>query len=530
MAWIVQLVQKQKSFGSFLQKRTSSLMLNATPLLRRYAAWRGVTLAREDPSAAQHRTLMSLLHRARDTAFGQAHRFGSLRSVADYQSAVPLRRYEAFWAEWWQKPFPRLENVTWPGLIRQFALSSGTSAGKTKYIPVSRAMSRANQFAAREVLVHHVANRPASQVLGGTSFILGGSTDLKLLSPGICAGDLSGLAAAEIPIWARARVFPPRELALIADWEVKVAALVEAVRGQDIRSFAGTPSWMLIFLDRLAASLPDRPRTLKALFPNLELLIHGGVGMAPYRDRFAAWLAGSQAETREVYAASEGFVGIADRGPDEGMRALTDNGLFLEFVPVPEMEAAAPTRHWAATVQPGTDYALVLSSNAGLWSYIIGDTVRVVSRRPLRLLITGRIGHALSAFGEHLSAHELDEAIAAAARQCGGEAIEYAAAVIPPDMSEPRGGHRFIVAFKGVATEDAFAHALDAALAAGNDDYAAHRAGDFGMRAPKVHLVPEDRFTRWMQSRGKIGGQNKVPRVLHDEAAVRALIGGISVQ
>ena len=498
-------------------------MLNATPLLRAYANRRLLRLASLDPVAAQERELLALVGRARDTAFGRAHDFQNIRSVADYQARVKLRRWEDFWRDHWRAPFPRLRDVSWPGLIPAFANTSGTTGAATKRIPVSREMMRANRRAALDVLAFHLAAKPGSRVLAGRNFILGGSTALETLAPGIVAGDLSGLAAADIPWWIRRRSFPPKALALIEDWSRKVEILAPLSLAAHVTSFSGTPSWMLLFFERLARLRPGG--LARDLYPELELVVHGGVGFAPYRERFQAWLRGSRAELREVYPASEGFIAIADRGDGDGLRLLLDNGLFFEFVRTDELGSANPDRRWIADAELGVDYALVLTSNAGLWSYVVGDTVTLVGRTPPRLLVTGRTSWSLSVAGEHLTGQELDAAVAETARALGGTIADYAAAAIHPDAADPRGGHFFVVEAKGIASEasDRFAAVLDAALARLNADYAAHRQGGYGFRRPRVLLAPPGTFAAWMASRGKLGGQNKVPRVIADPALLAGL-------
>jgi hypothetical protein len=499
-------------------------MIDATPWLLGYARARIAALARLDPVRAQARQLAQLLAIAAGTRFGRAHRFAEIGSVADYQGAVPLTRWNGLWNDWWAPAFPVLRNVTWPGQINYVAETSGTTSGVTKHIPVSHDMIRANRRAALDVLVFHAATRPQTRVLAGKSFLLGGSTALRRLAPAVWSGDLSGIAAAKVPFWARARVLPPRALALIADWERKIALVAERLGGADIRSISGTPSWLLLFFDRLAARRPELPQRLAAHFPRLELLVHGGVGFSLYADSVARWLEGSRAETREVYPASEGFIAAADRGPGEGLRLMLDNGLFYEFVPAEQLDAAAPERHWIADAELGRDYALVLTSNAGLWSYVLGDTVRLVSLDPPRLLVTGRTAQDLSAFGEHLSSAELDVAVVAAAAAIGARIADYTAAALPPRLDEPRGGHLFVVEFDPAGADTvAFAQALDAALGHGNADYAVHRRGDFGMLPPRVLLMPPGGFARWMASRGKLGGQHKVPRVIADPAMLAEL-------
>lgn len=500
-------------------------MLDATPLLRLYAAGRLARLARQDPAAAQRRTLARLLRRAAETRFGREHGFAAIRDVAGYQTRVPLRRYEDFWAQYWRAPFPVLRDATWPGTIPYFARSSGTTNGTSKYIPISRAMLRANRGAALDTMAFHLAARPRSRVFGGRNFLLGGSVALERLAPGVFAGDLSGIAALTMPHWARARAFPPREVALLAEWERKIALLAPASLAADIRSLSGTPSWMLLFLDRLRALHPQRPPRLSAFYPDLELLVHGGVGFAPYRDRVAAWLEDGHAETREVYPASEGFIAVQDRGPGEGMRLLLDRGLFHEFVPVDQLHRPHPERRWIGDAEVGVEYALVLTTNAGLWSYVLGDTVRLVGLDPPRLLVTGRTSFTLSAYGEHLVAEQLDAAVAEAARAVGSYAVDYAAGARFAEAGSSRGQHLFVVELRPPVPDRAeeFARVLDAALLRLNADYADHRAGDYGIAPPAVLLAPPGTFEAWMRSRGKLGGQNKVPRVIEDAALLEGL-------
>ncbi len=496
-------------------------MLDATPLLRLYARMRLGQLARLDPVAAQERELRKLLHAAADTRFGRDHGFGTIRTVKDFQARVPLRRYEDFWAAYWKDGFPRLDAVTWPGTIPYFAVTSGTTTGVTKYIPCSSEMVRANTRAAADMLTFHVANRPKSRILAGRNLMLGGSTDLEEQAPGIYSGDLSGIAAANVPFWARPRFYPPRETALLADWEEKVARMAAGSLRADIRSISGTPSWLLLFFDKVA-EIAGTSHRLADLYPKLEGIAHGGVSFAPYRARFAALMEGGHAETREVYAASEGFVAAADRGPGEGMRLTLDNGLFFEFVPVDELGSANPTRHWIADAEPEVNYAVVLSSNAGCWSYIVGDTVKLVSRDPPRLLVTGRTTYTLSAFGEHLIDSEIEEAVTAAAAKIGATVVDYSVGPVFPAERGVRGRHLYVVEFAVAVADPAriadFAAALDTTLSATNEDYAAHRAGGYGLDAPSVVVLRPGGFAEWMKRRGRLGGQNKVPRIVNDEA------------
>jgi hypothetical protein len=506
---------------------TGQVPFDATSLLHLYARRRRAGLATQDPLDQQQRQLLRLVRHASGTRFGRDHGFRDIHSISDFQQHVKLQSYEDMWEHYWQPKFPRLVDCSWPGTIPFFALSSGTTSGTTKYIPCTAEMNRANARAAIDILVHHSANRSASRVLGGKSFMLGGSTDLIENAPGIYSGDLSGIAASQLPWWARRYCFPPREMALIANWEEKVDKLAQACQGEDIRAISGTPSWLLIFFERLFAARPTARRRLYEVFPKLELLVHGGVNFAPYQRQFAELLEGSHAELREVYPASEGFFAIADRSPGEGMRLITDNGLFYEFVAPSEWHHAAPGRRWLADVRVHDDYALVVSSCAGLWAYIVGDIVRFVDLHPPRVVVAGRLSYTLSAFGEHLSGEEIEAAVSQAAEAVHSALADFAVGAVFPDATDPRGGHQYIVEFaEAVPSPDeigTFAQALDDSLCRRNDDYRAHRSAGFGLRPPLVQVVHHGTFAAWMKHRGHLGGQHKVPRIIADQALFQDL-------
>ena len=510
-------------------------MYDATWLLRLYARRRLRQLARLEPAQAQRRVLSSLIRRGLRTQFGTDHGFSAAWSLDDYRARVPLRDYDAFWESYWRAPFPRLTDCTWPGLIPWFAVSSGTSTGTTKYIPVSREMHRSNVKGGAELLTHHLANRPESRLFAGRVFMLGGSTGLERQSRGVFSGDLSGIEASAMPGWARLRYFPPRDLESIADWQVKIDRFAERSLAEDISAVAGTPSWLLIYFERLAEVAGARrggaPSRIAEVYPALELLAHGGVAWAPYRDRFAALLDGSHAETREIYPASEGFFAVADRADGDGLRLLLDNGLFYEFIPLDQLGSAQPDCRWVGDVETGVNYALAVTTCAGLWRYLVGDTVTVVDRDPPRVLVTGRTSYMLSAFGEHVIGAEVERAVAEAARAIGATVSDFSAGSLFPEETGARGGHLYIVELgaergdgdPGAAACARFADELDATLCRLNDDYAAHRAGGYGMDAARARFLPAGGFAAWMKSRGKLGGQNKVPRIINDRALFAAL-------
>jgi hypothetical protein len=427
-------------------------MLDATPLALLYAQWRNWHLNMQRPAETQERELLSLVRRAASTRFGRDHHFASIRSVQEFQDRVPIRTYEDLWNGYWKAEFPELNDCTWPGTIPYFALTAGTTTGATgatKHIPCSREILDANFRAAQDILFHHLLNRPTSRILGGKAFILGGSTDLREESPGICSGDLSCIEANEIPWWLRPYTFPPRDLALLTDWREKVDRLARQSLEENIRAISGTPNWLLILFDKLAELRPHREPRLRNYYPALELLVHGGVDFKPYAKRFAELLEGSRAELREVYPASEAFIAIADRGPGEGLRLIVDNGVFFEFVPAKDLSAPKPVRHWLGNAEPGIDYAVVHSTCAGAWAYVLGDTVRFLELDPPRIVVTGRTSYVLSAFGEHLIGSEIEEAIAFAASAIDAHVVDYCVAPRFPESAGRKAAHHYVVEYAG---------------------------------------------------------------------------------
>ena len=504
----------------------SRVPLPGTPFIKAYAWNRWRHLAQEDAVEAQRRELLKLVAMAAKTRFGQDHDFERIHGVADYQARVPLRTYGQLWDQYWKDPFPRLVDCTWPGTMPYYAVSSGTSTGKVKYIPCSREMVASNKRAALDIFVHHLRNRPHSRVFDGKSFVLGGSTALKEQAPGIFSGDISGIAAKNVPWWIRRWYFPPASLTFITDWEEKIERLAPLALQEDIRLMSGAPGWMTLLLEKLT-SLKPGARRIADVFPKLELITHGGVSLNPYRKRFEALMEGSQAEMREVYPASEGFVAIADRGPQMGLRLIADNGLFYEFVPVDEIGKPNATRHWLGTVETGVDYAIVLTTCAGLWSYVIGDVVRFVDRSPPRLIITGRTSYMLSSFGEHLSGELIETCVLAAAEEISAQVNEFSVGTQFGEQGE-LGHHVYVVEFDQAVTDpariDAFTAAVDRHLAQRNEDYEERRVIAKGVGAPVVHAVAPGTFAQWMKSLGKLGGQNKIPRVIGDQKVLSGLL------
>ncbi len=501
-------------------------------IFRLYAKYRAAVLDSQDASKTQQEQLLRLLRKAVNTRFGREHSFEKIRTVEDYQKQVPLRFYEDFWNQYWKDLYPRIENCTWPGLIEFWPLTSGTTSGTTKYIPCTHEMLRSNQRASLDLLVHHFRNRPQSRALAGKNFWLGSSTDLSSPSPGVFAGDLSGIVIKTMPFWGRWLTFPSPELALLKDWEQKIERFAKESVKQKISILSGVPPWLLLLLKQLAQIIPGADSDLSLAYPDLEMLVHGGVNFAPYEQQFKKLLSNSHAELREIYPASEGFIAIADRASGEGLRLILDHSIFFEFVPLDELKNSNPTRHWVSNIEIGVNYAVVLTNCAGAWSYVLGDTVKFIEQKPPRLLITGRTSYFLSAFGEHLIEEEIEDGVSSAAQALSQSVADFSVGPIFPQNANDLGQHLFVIEFANSApdaqTIGRFTELLDQKLCERNEDYAAHRANGFGLKAPQIKVVAPGFFSAWMKSRGKFGGQHKVPRVINDQALLNNLIQAAS--
>jgi hypothetical protein len=497
--------------------QTNEPLLAGHPAVRRLvnfgfrtaSSLRRLSLAQADPVRAQERELDRLVKKARATRFGRDHHFERIDSVAAFQRAVPIRTYEALWNDYLRDRYPVFENLTWPGRIPYIALSSGTTQGPTKFIPVSWEMVRSNRRAASTMLAWHFGSRPGSKLFHGRICVLGGSTDLEAVAPGVFQGDLSGIAAVEVPRLLRPYTFPPLELALESDWDRKISRLAATACTQQITLASGVPSWLLEFFQQVLERTGKS--TIAEVWPDLELVVHGGVKFDPYRQSFRSLVGSNGVAFQEVYPSSEGFIAFGD--PATGLLRLAfDHGIFYEFIAVDELDSPGPTRQWLATVKPGVNYAIVVSTCAGMWAHLIGDLVRFESLHPPLLTFTGRTRDSLSAFGEHLINDEVERAIAQSLAESGAVLRDWHIGSV---FSSQRMGHHLLVVEFVTDPVDLvqFRDAIDRSLCHCNADYRAHRTGGAGLPAPALIVAGRGGFDAWMRSRGKLGGQHKVPRM-----------------
>ncbi len=491
--------------------------------LRLYARRRIRQLRNTRPCEAQRDTLLRLLQWSADTDFGRAHGFRSIRTIRDFQEAVPVATYEDFWHSWWAAPFPRHLNITSPGLTKLFAESSGTTTGSTKYLPVTERLLASNRRAALDALVFHTINEPESRLLSGKVFLMGATTSLTRLAPGISSGKMSGLSAKTRKLWTNPFAWPSDEITSLQQWSKRIDRVIDGCFSEPITVWGGLPNWMIVLLEQMYKICDDRKP-----FPHLELLIHSGMAWDIYDARFKDFLIETGAKRLELYTASEGFIAIEDVGSGNGMRLNLSGDIFYEFIPVNELGKKHPTRHWIEDVEVGQDYAIVLTTCAGLFAYILGDIVRFIDREPPRLLVTGRTSQTLSVFGEHLSAEEIDKAVRSAATEQSVTIEEYAVGPILDAQYQGRGRHVYLVSTADKADAMRLASCIDSILLQLNLDYRIHRGDKIGLLVPEVRLVRRGAFLSWMAQKGTIGDQYKMPRVITDHSAFFSMLKDFS--
>lgn len=486
---------------------------------RRRRAWERADRA---AIARQESALLGLVGRARQTKFGRDHGFDAIRSIADYQSRVPLREYLEF--------KPLLEqalagdaDVLWPGRPRYWVKTSGTTAGD-KVLPVTSEAFASHRRGGWDALIMAAERVGARHLFGGPMLFLGGCTQLSPIGIRAKCGDLSGLVAHRLPPVLRGLYSPGPDLSAIPNWETRIDAIASRIAHQDLRLLSGMPSWMLILFERVARLGHGATTHMGDRWPNLRVFVHGGVSFAPYHDVFEQSV-GRSLERVEVYPASEGFVALQTERAG-GLSLMLDYGIFYEFVPVEDIGAPRPRRHTVADVELERAYAVVLTTPAGLWSYLLGDVVRFTARAPLRLEIVGRTRHFVNAFGENVIVEEVERALVEACRRTRAEVIEFTVAPRYAQATDARGQHDWLVEFAvpPAAPLETFTRVLDDTLKQLNTDYRTKRAGDVGMVSPRLFALPRGTFYAWMRSRGKLGGQNKVPRVMNDRTVAEGLL------
>jgi len=466
----------------------------------------------------QKELLLSLVGKASPTRFGVDHDFADIKDVTQFQALVPMRDYSDFWETYWSKTFPILDDVTWPGRIPYFAKTSGTTTGKSKFLPCSLDRVSADNRAGLQVIIEHLRSRPKSKALLGRYFMFAGSPNLENLGDGIYAGELSGISANERPFWAGAsRYYPPNVLAQITDWNEKVRLLSKDCLDKNIRAISGLPSWLKLLLVRVFDNDPERRQQLREYFPDLEMIVHGGMSFDPYRNFFDQINEHQHVDFREIYAASEGFFGVSDQTPEEGMRLISDSGVFYEFVRLDEFYSPNPRRYWLQNIQNGVDYTLVVSTCAGLWSYVVGDVIKFTNKDKLRFKFSGRLSQTLSTFGEKVLNDEIEQAVSTAASSLGYNIDDFCVYSAFVDDKKSIGRYQFFIETDTTDNQaiKLLAEAIDDHLKKTNSGYDTRRKNNLGIVEPVVNLMRKGTFEFWMSAKGKAGGQHKVPRVIN---------------
>jgi hypothetical protein len=486
-----------------------------SPAISRLVQWRSWNIDQWmlDPIGAQREVLQDLVTHAQYTELGRKYGLDNTFTIRQFKERVPIHDYELL-KPYIERMMQGEENLLWNTPINWFAKSSGTTSDKSKFIPVSEESLEDCHFqASKDVLSLYYRQREGSDLLTGKGLIIGGSHQISHLNEDISYGDLSAVLLQNTPIWANWIRTPELSIALMDEWETKIERLAEATISEDVTSIAGVPTWTLVLIKRILEITGKQ--TLREVWPNLELYIHGGVSFAPYRSQFQQAI-GEGCQYLEIYNASEGFFAAQDILGEEGMLLFLKHGIFYEFLPMEEIGKAHPTTIGLQEVELGKTYAPVISTNGGLWRYLLGDTIRFTSIYPFRVVINGRIKQFINAFGEEVMVDNTDQAIRLACEATNAVLTDYTAA--PIYFSEQgNGAHEWLIEFSRPPSDlPLFIEKLDAALQNINSDYEAKRYKSIALRMPSVHVLPTGLFNRWLKSKGKLGGQHKVPRLSNE--------------
>jgi len=456
----------------------------------------------------QEKMLKELLSKGQKTEFGKEHKLQEVKDYESFKQAVPIRDYEQFKA-YIQRIKDGKHNVLWKGKPIYFAKTSGTTSG-VKYIPITKDSIANHINSARNALLCYMAETGNYSFANGKMIFLSGSPELERVG-GIPTGRLSGIVNHHIPKYLRTNQLPGYETNCIEDWETKLEKIVEETIDQDMTLISGIPPWMQMYFDRLTER---SGKSVSQLFPNLSVLVHGGVNFEPYKAKLFNTV-GKKIDTVETFPASEGFFAFQDSQQKEGLLLNTDSGIFFEFVPAGEIDKPDPTRIWLKDVKAGENYALIINSNAGLWGYNLGDTIKFISINPYRIVVSGRIKHFISAFGEHVIGEEVEQALMKAANAEGVRVAEF---TVAPNISDGKGKsfHEWFIEFENLPRDlDGFATIIDQTLREKNVYYDDLIAGNILQRL-KITVVRRNGFIDYMKSIGKLGGQNKVARLSND--------------
>ncbi len=473
------------------------------------------------PNDVQEELLLKLVNTAKNTEFGVEKEFATIKKYTDFNKKVPIQQYETF--------EPLIErcrkggqNLFWPTPIKWFAKSSGTTNAKSKFIPVSDdALEYCHLKAGKDMLCLYINNNPKTQLFTGKGLRLGGSSEVYQ-DNGSHFGDLSAIITENLPFWADFSSAPSQQVALMAEWETKMEAIVNETIHENITSLVGVPSWMLVLLNRVLEKTGKE--NILEVWPNLEVYFHGGVNFNPYREQYKKLIPKADFNYYEIYNASEGFFAIQDKQGSKELLLMLDYGIFYEFIPMENYKGEHSTAIPLSKVEKGINYAILITTNGGLWRYLIGDTVKFTSTDPYRIKITGRTKHHINVFGEELIIENAEEALHIACEETNATISEYTVGPIFMEGKE-KGGHEWIIEFtKAPLVMNDFTETLDNALKAINSDYEAKRYLNMTLMMPKIHKAKKGLFYSWLKKKNKLGGQHKVPRLSNSRAFVEELL------
>ncbi|HER07495.1 MAG TPA: GH3 auxin-responsive promoter family protein [Bacteroides sp.] len=490
------------------------------PILNSIISWVNVKrlhqidLFKQYPFDVQQEVLFRLLEQAAKTTWGIQYGFDSIFSIEEFQQRIPISTYEDI-TPYVNRLREGEQNLLWPTEIKWFAKSSGTTADKSKFIPVSfEALEDCHFRGGKDVIAFYTRERPETGILKGKALTLGGSSQINKFSNQSFYGDLSAVLIENLPFWANFIRTPSAEVALIPEFEEKLKKIVTHTFNENVTSIAGVPSWNLVLLQSVLDYTGKKD--ILQVWPNLELFTHGGISFTPYREQFKKLIPSERMNYLETYNASEGFFGIQDELDRDDMLLMLDLGVFYEFIPMDHFHEPKPPAYTVRDVKEGVNYALVITTNAGLWRYMIGDTIMFTSLKPHKIKITGRTKYYINAFGEEVILDNAEKALMNACRETGAVVKEYTAG--PLYMSrKSQGAHEWIIEFETEpGNMERFVEVLDQTLCSINSDYEAKRYKNITLNEPRIISVEPGTFYRWMQHRGKLGGQNKIPRLSND--------------
>jgi hypothetical protein len=473
------------------------------------------------PTDVQEELLLKLVSTAKRTEFGQQYKFSSIKNFEDFTNQVPIQKYESF--------EPMIErcrigeqNLFWPTHIKWFAKSSGTTNAKSKFIPLSdEALEYCHMKAGKDMLCLYINNNEDTQLFTGKGLKLGGSSEIYKDNDSHF-GDLSAIITENLPFWADYSSAPSQEVALMAEWETKMEAIIDETIHENITSLVGVPSWMLVLLNRVLERTGKN--NILEVWPNLEVYFHGGVNFNPYREQYKKLIPKKDFKYYETYNASEGFFAIQDRNDSNELLLMLDYGIFYEFIPMSDYKGENSKTIPLSKVKTDIDYALIITTNGGLWRYLIGDTVRFTSLEPFRIKITGRTRHYINVFGEELNIENVEDALKLACEKTTASIVDY---TVGPIFMEDKnsGGHEWVIEFNEAPENmNYFTELLDNALKSINSDYEAKRYNSMALAMPKIHVAKNGLFYKWLKKKGKLGGQHKIPRLSNSREFVEELL------